>query len=657
MRIVVVGAGVMGHGIAEIAALAGYETTLVDISDDILSKALQKIEWSLKKFVEKKRISEEQAKQALGRIKTTTDLAAASRSADVVIEAVPEDINLKKKIFATIDANAPAEAILATNTSTLPISEIASATKRPEYVVGMHFFNPPPLMPLVEVIRGEKTSDDVIRKTAELAKSFGKEVVICHKDVPGFIVNRIVGPLLNEACWMVHRGEATPVEIDSAVRYKAGLPMGLLELADYTGIDVTYLAGESVRARDPANVLPCPLFKEYYEKGKLGQKSGEGFYKYGKGMYERPSIPREAGEKLDIVRIMAVGINAAAWLVRNGVASTEDVERAVKLGLGFPKGILEMADEWGIDRVVAVLNELREKYGDYYAPDPLLTKLLSEGKLGVKAGAGFHNYATGEKKYSEILVKKEGHIAWVILNRPQRLNALTLTMADELIDALDKLTADGDVRVIVLRGAGDRAFSAGADVTAFTEVPAPHAVVELSQKFQAMMDKVEATPKPVIAAIDGFALGGGCELIQACDFRIATTRSEFGQPEIRLGLIPGAGGTQRLVKLVGLAKAKELVMLGERINAEEAHRIGLINKLVPPERFEEEVRSFANKLAEMPPIALKAAKLALNYGTQSPLSIGLTLERGLFSLLFSTKDFMEGVSAFLSKRKPEFKGE
>jgi len=656
LRVVVIGAGVMGHGIAEITALAGHEVTLVDIKQEILDEALKKIEWSLGKFVEKKRITEKDMRNAMSRIKTSVSLEEAAKEANFVIEAVPENIDLKRSIFATLDKNAGPGVILATNTSTLPITEISQATNRPELVVGMHFFNPPPLMPLVEVIYGEKTSDDTVAKTVELAKQMGKEVVICRKDVPGFIVNRIVGPLLNEACWMVHRGEARPEEIDSAVRYKAGLPMGLLELADYTGIDTTYLAAESVKKRDPSNVMPCPLFKEYYEKGYLGMKSKRGFYTYGEGPYSRPQIPREAGEKIDVVRVLAVGINSAAWMLRNGVASLNDIDKAVKLGLGFPKGILEMADEFGIDNVVNTLEELRRKYGDYYTPDPLLVEMKTQNKLGRKTGHGFYNYEA-ERRFSEIIVKAEEGIGWIILNRPQRLNALTLKMADEVIQALDEFTANRDVRVIVIRGAGDRAFSAGADVTAFTEIPSPHNVIELSQKFQAMMDKVEATPKPVIAAIDGFALGGGCELIQACDFRIATTRSEFGQPEIRLGLIPGAGGTQRLARLIGVAKAKELIMLGERISAEEAYKMGLVNKLVEPSMLEEEVRSLAKKLAEMPPVALKAAKISINYGTQVPLNVGLNLEKSLFSLLFSTKDFIEGVSAFLSKRKPEFKGE
>jgi len=645
----------MGHGIAEVAALAGFDVSLVDITEDILANAMQKISWSLSKLVEKRRVSNKQAEEALRRITTTTSLEKAVAGADFVIEAVVEDLKLKSQVFSDLDRHAPPQAILATNTSTLPITEVAASTQRPGRVIGMHFFNPPPLMPLVEITRGEKTSDETLRETVALAEKMGKEYVICMKDVPGFIVNRILAPLLNEACWTVRRGEAKVVEIDSAVRYRVGLPMGLFELADHTGVDVVHLSSQAISSRDPLNVVPCPTFKEYYDEGRLGRKTRRGFYEYGEAAYERPTIPRDAGEKVDLLKVFAPAINAAAWIIRNGVATTEDVEKSVKLALGFPRGLLEMADAWGLDNVVNTLLQLREKYGNYYTPDPLLTKLVEEGKLGEKSGEGFHRRKMGET-YAEIIIRRDGPLAWLIINRAQSLNTITLTMIGELRDALEKLEADDSVKTLIIRGAGERAFSAGMDVKTFLEFPAPHTAFSFSQKFQELTDKIESIPKPVIAAIDGYALGGGCELSLACDFRIATTRSELGQPEVRLGLIPGAGGTQRLVRLIGLARAKELVMTGERITADEALRIGLVNRVVEPERLEEEVRALALKLSELSPVAVRAAKVALNYGTQAPLSTGQAVERSLFSMLFSTEDLKEGVSAFLSKRKPQFKG-
>jgi enoyl-CoA hydratase/3-hydroxyacyl-CoA dehydrogenase len=646
----------MGHGIAEVAALAGFDVVMVDVSEEYLAKGVEKIKWSLERFVEKRRITREEAERALARIRVSTNLEEAASTADFVIEAVPENLELKRKIFATLSRNTPPNTVLATNTSTLPVTEIAAATDRPERVVGMHFFNPPPLMPLVEVVMGERTSDQTLAATVELGRKMGKHVIVCRKDVPGFIVNRILAPLMNEACWMVHRGEASIAEIDSAVRYRAGLPMGVFELADYSGIDVFYMAFNSIRDREPLAMELCPLFRQYYERGMYGQKSGRGFYEYKGGKYERPEIPREAGYKVDLIRLFAPSINSAAWIVRNGVATIDDVETAVKLGLGYPKGILEMADEWGLDKIVEALENLRSKYGDAYKPDPLLVSMVSEGKLGRKTGIGFHSYRATAGTYTEITVEKEPPIAWITLNRPHKLNALSPRMLEELREAMLGLERDDEVRVVVLRGAGGRAFSAGADITAFTEAATPTKGYQLLTEFQEVMNTVENLSKPVIAAVDGYALGGGCELILACDLRIASDRSEFGQPEINLGLIPGAGGTQRLPHIVGVARAKELIMMGDRIDAGEALRIGLVNKVFPAEGFYEKVREVAMKLAEKPPIALRAAKQSINISRYAPQSVGLAVERSLFSLLLTTEDFGEGVSSFLSKRKPSFKG-
>ncbi|WP_069807647.1 3-hydroxyacyl-CoA dehydrogenase/enoyl-CoA hydratase family protein [Vulcanisaeta thermophila] len=658
-KVAVIGSGTMGHGIAEVSAMAGYDVVMVDVSQEILNKALERIRWSLGKFVERGRLSKDDVERIMGRIRTSLSIAEAVRDADIMIEAVPEDINLKKKVFAEADANAPPHAILATNTSSLPITEIAEATRRPDKVVGIHFFNPPPLMPLVEVIKGAKTSDETAKKAYEFAKSLGKEPIMVNRDVPGFIVNRILIALNSGVCLMAADGTYSVVEIDSATKYRAGLPMGIFELQDFTGIDVGYMVGLAVALRDPLLRVPCPLIEDLYKKGWLGQKSGRGFYEYKEGTYSRANIPREAGEKVDLVKVFAPAVNMAAWLLREGIATRDDIDKGVKLGLGWPKGVFEYADEFGIDNIVKALNELHAKYNyDLFKPDPLLEQMVKEGRLGQKSGRGFYEYGPGATvEFKEIILKKEPPLAWIILNRPMRLNTLTMTMMEEISKALDMLWDDKDVRVVIFRGAGDRAFSAGADVTAFAGPLHTYYFYISNRKFQEVVSKIERFPKPTIAAIDGYALGGGLELALACDFRIATDRSELGQPEINLGIIPGAGGTQRLIRYVGLGRAKELIMLGDRIKAEEAYRIGLVNRVVPKEKFEEEVRSFAMKLAQGPPIALTYAKYAINFGTQVPTDIGLMLEAAFFSMATTTKDAQEGVLAFLNRRKPEFKGE
>jgi len=259
------------------------------------------------------------------------------------------------------------------------------------------------------------------------------------------------------------------------------------------------------------------------------------------------------------------------------------------------------------------------------------------------------------KTYQDIIVKKEDGIGWITLNRPHRLNTMTIDMMNEFISALNDFESDKDVKCIVVTGAGEKAFSAGADVTSFTGVT-PSMAVDASMKGHELTSRIEGIGKIVIACINGYALGGGLEVSLACDFRIASESAQLGPTEIKLGLIPGWGGTQRLTRIVGLAKAKELVMLGDRIKAEQALKIGLVTRVVPLAKLVEETKAFAKNFVEGPPVALKAAKHALNYATQVPLDIGLKFESEAFGIVLSTKDVMEGVSAFMSKRKPEFKG-
>jgi enoyl-CoA hydratase/3-hydroxyacyl-CoA dehydrogenase len=661
----VVGAGTMGHGIAELAAMAGFRVYLADINMDILSRALDRIRWSLGKLYEKG-VVRESIDVIMSRITPvisvgpdgswSSELASALAESQFVIEAVPEDLRLKQALFEFADRHTAPDAILATNTSSLPITEIAQATRRPERVVGMHFFNPPVLMRLVEVIRGARTSDETVAVTVEVARRLGKTPIVVNKDIPGFIVNRILGRLFNTACYVVERGLATVEEVDATVFYTLGFPMGIFELADYSGIDVFHLVSTAMAERGVRG-LPCRLFEEKYKSGKLGVKSGEGFYKYPEpGKFVKPAHRRELAGKVDPALLLSLAVNEAAYMLREGIASKEDIETAVKLGLGWPKGIFELADEIGIDRIAEAIARVRSETGlEFIELDPLLASMVKEGKLGVKSGEGFYKYAMVEEVRKEtIIVRKEKPIAWIILNRPERLNAINPKMLEELSRTLDELEEDPDIRVVIVKGSG-RAFSAGADVTAFAGIN-PILAVKASRKFQELTLKMQFYTKPVIAAIHGYALGGGLELALSADFRIASEDAMLGQPEINLGFIPGAGATQRLARIVGPARAKELIMTGDLIPAVEAYKMGLVNKVVKPEALDGEARSLAMKLAEKPPLALMAAKLAVDTGFEAGLWPGLAMESQLFGILFSTEDVIEGVTAFLEKRRPKFKG-
>ena len=259
------------------------------------------------------------------------------------------------------------------------------------------------------------------------------------------------------------------------------------------------------------------------------------------------------------------------------------------------------------------------------------------------------------KAYETLKIEREENVLWIILNRPHRLNTFNEVLLEELGDMLNTAENDQSVKCVVIIGDGDRAFSAGADVSMFQKAT-PVKAEEFSRGGQKTFGKVEEMSKPVIAAINGYALGGGLELALACDLRVAAEHAELGSTEINLGLIPGWGGTQRLVRIVGLAKAKEMLMLGNRLKSDEALRIGLVHKVVHFEKLKDEVRAIAKKLADGPPVAMKYAKHAANFGAQVPLEVGLRLEAALFALVLSTEDSKEGVEALFAKRKPEFKG-
>jgi enoyl-CoA hydratase/3-hydroxyacyl-CoA dehydrogenase len=374
-NITVLGSGIMGHGIAQVSAMSGYNVVLRDIEQQFLDKAMEKIKWSLEKLVSKEKITKEQADAILSRIKTKVDLKEAVQSADLVIEAVPEIMDLKKKVYSELDAVADKRIVFASNTSTLPITEIANTTNRPQKFIGIHFFNPPQLMKLVEVIPGQKTAKEVLDLTVDFVKSVKKEPVVCKKDVPGFIVNRLFIPMVHEACWLRQRQNLKLEEIDSAVKFRMGFPMGIFELADFTGMDVIHKATVELGLRDKKVIFPHPDVERLYNEKKLGQKSGEGFYKYSDDKYERIQLDEELAKKCNPIQLVANILNNAAWLVTNKASDISEIEKAAQLGLGLKKPIFETAKEFGIKNIVSELNELAKKYGSFYEPDPLLVSM------------------------------------------------------------------------------------------------------------------------------------------------------------------------------------------------------------------------------------------------------------------------------------------
>ena len=371
-NITVLGSGVMGHGIAQVSATAGYNVVLRDIEQSFLDKAMDKIKWSLDKLVAKEKISKEEGDNIFSRITPIVDLKEAVKEAELVIEVVPEIMDLKKKVYAELDQVAKPEVIFASNTSTLPITEIANTTSRPDKFIGIHFFNPPQLMKLVEVIPGEKTSESVIQLTKDYVQSVNKQAVLCRKDVPGFIINRLFIPMVHEACYSKDRTGASLEEIDSAVKFNLGFPMGIFELADFTGMDVIHKATSEMHLRDKKVIFPHPLVEKMFDDKKLGQKSGEGFYKYSDDKYERVELSEKLAINYNPIQLVANIINNAAWLITNGASDIVEIEKAAQLGLGLKKPLFETAKQIGIENIINELNSLAEKHGEFYKPDPLL---------------------------------------------------------------------------------------------------------------------------------------------------------------------------------------------------------------------------------------------------------------------------------------------
>ncbi len=362
----------MGHGIAQVSAMAGYNVVLRDIEQKFLEKAMEKIKWSLDKLVSKEKISQSEANAIYARINPIVELKEAVKHCDLIIEAVPEIMELKKKVYAELEEVTDKKVIFASNTSTLPITEIANTTKRPEKCVGIHFFNPPQLMKLVEVIPGKKTDPKIVEITMSYIKSVKKEPVLCRKDVPGFIVNRLFIPLVHEACYVMDRQKCTMTEIDSSVKFNLGFPMGIFELADFTGMDVIHKATTEMKSRDNKVIKPHPKIQELFDAKKLGQKSGEGFYKYSDDKYERVALSEELAKKCNPIQLLSNILNNAAWLVTNGASDITEIEKAANLGLGLKKPLFESGKEYGIKNIVSELKKLEQEHGTFYAPDPLL---------------------------------------------------------------------------------------------------------------------------------------------------------------------------------------------------------------------------------------------------------------------------------------------
>ena len=380
-KVGIIGAGAMGSGIAQIAATAGHSVVLFDTKTEALSLSKSKLASVMNRLVEKGRLTSEEAQEIQKRISYADNMEALSESG-IIIEAIIENLDVKKGVFSSIESLVSKDCILASNTSSQSIASIASACDRSERVLGIHFFNPAPLMPLVEIIPAIQTADEITDEARNIINSW-KKVTVLAKDTPGFIVNRVARPFYGEAIRILEEGIADVATIDWAMKEIGGFRMGPFELTDYIGHDVNYVVTKTVFKEffyDP-RYKPSFTQKRLVEAGRLGRKSGQGFYDYSPGSVNpKPNTDEALGTKI-VNRISAMLINEAIDALFLNIASAKDIDLAMTKGVNYPKGLLAWADEKGLDVVLTQLEELYKNYcEDRYRPSPLLRKMVNEQK-------------------------------------------------------------------------------------------------------------------------------------------------------------------------------------------------------------------------------------------------------------------------------------
>lgn len=380
-KIGIIGSGAMGSGIAQVAATAGHTVLVYDNNKAALEKAQKNLNTSLVKLTEKQKLTREQSAVIFENTLFSSDLSEL-KDCDLVIEAIVENLQVKQNVFSEMEKLVSESCVLATNTSSLSIASIAAACKKPQRVVGIHFFNPATLMPLVEIIPGIATDQAFVSACRSLVDSWGKTTVLA-KDTPGFIVNRVARPFYGEALRIYEEGIADMATIDWAMKEIGGFKMGPFELMDLIGHDVNYIVTETVWKQfyyDP-RFKPALAQKRLLEAGFLGRKSGKGFYNYGEGAAMPEPVKDDALGRFIFGRIIAMLVNEAADALYYKIASKEDIDLAMTKGVNYPKGLLKWADELGIANVLNILKALRELYEeDRYRASVLLKQMASEGK-------------------------------------------------------------------------------------------------------------------------------------------------------------------------------------------------------------------------------------------------------------------------------------
>ncbi|RLB17754.1 MAG: 3-hydroxyacyl-CoA dehydrogenase/enoyl-CoA hydratase family protein [Deltaproteobacteria bacterium] len=673
-KVGVVGAGNMGSGIVQKIAQEGIPVVMMDIKDEFVERGFNNIKSLLQKGVERGVFKPEKVAEVVARIKGTTNIQDVA-DADLVIEAVFEDKQVKQDLFKRLDATCDPKTILATNTSSFYVREFAEKTGRPDRFIGLHYFYHPAMNRLLEIIPHATTSRETLELALLFAKLHGKDAIVV-KDAPGFAVNRFFVPFLNEATRMLEENVANIPTIEAAAKSVFRIGMGPFELMNVTGIPIAVHSSTTLGNELGPFYATSECLKAQGEAGKPWDLSGE----------VDESRVAEVGD-----RFLGVCLGVAAALVDEGVASMEDTDRGAKIGLRWSLGPFEIMNRIGIDKTYEVVQAIVERYPDFNMPH-----ILQEQKdLGKPFAFQFVD-----------LEIKDG-IAYITINRPEAMNALNETVVSQLDARFTEAEKNPEAVAIVFQGAG-KAFVAGADILYFVQNIKNNRIpdtVEFTRKGHDLFLRIENCAKPTIALLDGLSLGGGSELALACQKILATPEGSMGFPETSIGIYPGLGGMLRFARHVGPELAKYYVFTGAPIRAKDALELGVVTKLVDradvpaalkamaaegktekyarreiPAKFQplakactgenlekllsgqaptgipdDLAKKVAKIIAKKAPIALKLANELIDQQTSMSIEEGIEAELARLQEIFSTQDALEGLSS-VGKKAPAFKG-
>ena len=670
--VAVVGAGNMGAGIAQKIAQEGFDVLLADLDLERASAGVERIRQSLGQAVERRIMKPEQAEAVLARVRAVGSHADLA-SADLVIEAIFENLLAKKELLRSLDQHCKPGCVLATNTSSFYVAELASVTRRPGHVVGLHYFFHPAKNRLLEVIPGHLTDPAVTAAMVRFAEAHGKTALVC-KDAPGFVVNRFFVPWLNEAVRLLADGTADIPTIEAEAKAAFGIGMGPFELMNVTGIPVALHAAGTLGTELGAFYEPDERLAEQVRSGALWPLDGE---------------PTDLGRAAVRDRLLGVTFAIAAGLVDEGVCSLEDVDRGARIGLRWAKGPFELMNVEGLAEAQRRCEQLTTTWPDLAVP-ATITDRVAAGLTSIE--------------FERVDLDLRDGVAWITINRPEVLGALDPEVMVQLGDRFEEaLDAEG-LRGIVLASAG-KAFVAGADVAWFVDriehddVPG---IVDFTRAGQALLDRIEAAPVPVVARVHGLTMGGGVELALACHAIVCTPKASFALPETGIGIYPGLGGTQRLPRIVGRPLARRMIFTGRALTGQQAAQAGLALDCVPladldaavqahvaagvPDKYgatsaagadideayadgrapgarselSEAAAALTDKdaraLARKAPLALQIAARLVDEGASLPLRQGLDLELQSLPDIFASDDALIGLRSVLNRERPSWTG-